>query len=387
MINVNDLNTLKMLAEVQANLISGGSIFLCIDAVDGDTIITWKKASDTFDLDIFSVGSKLRNDSIAHRAIVEKRTLTEKVPRSLYGMRLITVAIPIVNEEGDVVGAFSIIFPRLHPVAASFNHFAPMLAEMFPEGVILYMTDLQKFSYKQSSKVFDLPINQVGTEFKEGSISFKTIKTKKMIVEEVDASEYGLPLLVTCYPCFDEDDENEVVATFGIVIPKKTAAQLRDMSGNLDNGLSGISAAIEQLAASASQIHTNERELNKDIKGIISLSDEINEVSVFIKEIADETKMLGLNAAIEAARAGDAGRGFGVVAEEIRKLSEQSKSTVPKIKKLTDGIKTNVTIVSEKSEGSLHASQEQAAASEEITASIEEITLMAEELNRIAKQL
>lgn len=77
------------------------------------------------------------------------------------------------------------------------------------------------------------------------------------------------------------------------------------------------------MAASASQIHANEQELNIEIKDVISLSEEINEISSFIKEIADETKMLGLNAAIEAARAGDAGRCFGVVAYEIRKLSEQ----------------------------------------------------------------
>jgi len=338
-------------------------------------------------MDIFSVGSKLGNDSIAHRAIVEKRTLTEKVPRSFYGTRLITVAIPIVNEEGDAVGAFSIIFPRLHPVVAAFDNFAPILAEMFPEGVFLYTTDLQRIMQRQASKEFDLPSKRVGVELTESDISSKTIKTKQISFDSLDSSVYGVPVQVVNYPLFDEDNKNEIVATFGIIIPKKTATQLRDMSGNLDNGLSGISAAIEQLAASASHIHTNEQELNNDIKGIFSISDEINEVSGFIKDIADETKMLGLNAAIEAARAGDAGRGFGVVAEEIRKLSEQSKSTVPRIKKLTDGIKTNVTIVSQKSESSLHASQEQAAASEEITASIEEITSMAEELNRIAKQL
>jgi methyl-accepting chemotaxis protein len=112
-------------------------------------------------------------------------------------------------------------------------------------------------------------------------------------------------------------------------------------------------------------------ELNNEIKKVISLSEEINKVSSFIKEIADETKMLGLNAAIEAARAGDAGRGFGVVAEEIRKLSEQSKSTVPKIKELTDNIKSKVSEASERSQNSLASSQEQAAATEETTASVE----------------
>ncbi|WP_443652035.1 methyl-accepting chemotaxis protein [Clostridium estertheticum] len=148
-----------------------------------------------------------------------------------------------------------------------------------------------------------------------------------------------------------------------------------------------MASAIEELAASAANIHTNEIELHNEIKDIIILSEEINEVSSFIKEIADETKMLGLNAAIEAARAGDAGRGFGVVAQEIRKLSEQSKSTVPKIKKLTDSIKLKVNEASERSESSLASSQEQAAASEEITASVEELTSMSEELNKIAQDI
>lgn len=383
MLSVNESNALKMFAEVQAKAVHNRPMYMI---TQGDKVI-WKNASDVFDIDVLSVGSRVRSETSACKAASQKKVITEKVPRSLFGMRFLVTSIPMVDESGDAIGAFSTYYPLLHPIDAAFDHFAPILAEMFPEGVLLYMTDLQKYIHRQSSKVFDLPVNQIGDELKEDDNAFKAIKTKQMSVAEVDASRYGLPLFVVSYPLFDEDNENEVVATFGMVIPKKTAAQLRDMSENLDNGLSGISAALEQLAASATQIHTNEQELNKDIKGITSLSDEINEVSVFIKEIADETKMLGLNAAIEAARAGDAGRGFGVVAEEIRKLSEQSKSTVPKIKKLTDSIKANVTIVSEKSESSLHSSQEQAAATEEITASIEEITSMAEELNSIAKQL
>lgn len=197
---------------------------------------------------------------------------------------------------------------------------------------------------------------------------------------------YGEPVLETCYPLFDNDG-SELVATFGLVIPKIEAVNLRQISKNLEEGLTEISATIEELAASATNIHENEQLLNKNINEITGLSQEINEVSTFIKEIADETKMLGLNAAIEAARASDAGRGFGVVAEEIRKLSEQSKSTVPKIKKLTDEIIEKVNESSEKSKGSLESSQEQAAATEEVTASIEEITSMSEELNKISLKL
>ena len=383
MISINSIKSIKALSELQADVIPGGVIYLIIE---GDTI-TWRKASKTFDLDIFKIGEKINTNSIAGKAIRENRTMVQNVPRSLYGVRLSTVAEPLVNDDGQAVGAFSMVFPRLHPVEKSFNDFAPILADMFPEGSFLYATDLQKIINRQPSKKFDMPAKTLGYVLKEDDVSNKVIKTKKYVSSELDSSAYGVPILITVYPLFDEDNSNEVVATLGVVIPKILAGNLRDMSVNLGTGLSGIASAVEELAASASNIHANEQELNREIKEIINLSEEINEVSAFIKKIADETNMLGLNAAIEAARAGDAGRGFGVVAEEIRKLSEQSKGTVPKIKQITERIKTKVEETSENSQNSLSSSQEQAAATEEITASIEEITTMSEELNKIAQQL
>ena len=105
---------------------------------------------------------------------------------------------------------------------------------------------------------------------------------------------------------------------------------------------------------------------------------------MFLRQVAEQSRMLGLNAAIEAARAGDAGRGFEIVAQEIRKLADQSKSSVPQIQALTGMITQKVQLTSKQSETSLLASQEQAAASEEITASIEELTALTEDLNKIA---
>ncbi|ODA42462.1 methyl-accepting chemotaxis protein [Desulfosporosinus sp. BG] len=382
MIALAGIESCKTLAEFLANLIPGGVVF---GLVEKDTFV-WVKSSDSFTLDFIKVGNKLSDDTTTMEAIREKKVLIKNIPRTVYGMRVSMVSIPVIDDNGDAVGAFSMAFPKLHPVAAAFGNFAPILAEMFHEGSFLYMSDLTKIAYTQPSQKFDMPSIPVGYELREADIAYRVIHSKQPIIEEIDASKYGDPLSIANYPLYDDENEN-IVATLGIVTPKKTAVALREMSDNLESSLEGIAAAIEQLSASATEIHSNEGALNTDINEIINISEKINEVSAFIKEIADETKMLGLNAAIEAARAGDAGRGFGVVAEEIRNLSAQSKSTVPKIKELTDTIKRKVDEASRKSNVSLDASQGQAAAAEEVSASIEEITSMSSELSNIAKNL
>ncbi|MBO0573602.1 methyl-accepting chemotaxis protein [Clostridium botulinum] len=383
MISVNELESLKVLAEVQANTVPGGIIF---GIMEEDTIV-WVKSSDSLNIKLLSVGNKLGSDSTTLVAMRERRVLSQNIDRSAYGIRLTITSIPIVDEEDNVVGAFAMAVPKLHPIGKSFGSFAPMLGEMFPEGAFLFTTDLNKIVDIQSSEKFDVSTIQSGDKLKEDFIASKVIKTGKPQLEQVKTLEYGVPVTLSGYPLFDEENGNKVVGSFCIIMPQEVADKLRTMSNNLEDNLSEISATIEQLAASASQIHTNEQDLNQEIDKIITVSEEINEISSFIKAIADETKMLGLNAAIEAARAGEAGKGFGVVAQEIRRLSEQSKSTVPRIKELTDNIKIKVEDVSKKSQSSLVSSQEQAAASQQITAGIEEITSMSEELNTIAQKL
>ena len=383
MITINGLDYLKASAELQADFIPGEILYLIIE----DDTITWRKSSDNFNLELFQVGDKIKDNSVAGKAIKENKRFIENIPRAMYGIRLKTVVQPIVNSEGQAIGAFSMVFPRLHPIANAFKDFSPLLAEMFPEGSFLYVTDLNKVFHRQPSKKFDVPSIPIGYELNKEDIPYRVLSSKKSITEELDSSRFGVPVLVTCFPLFDDENPDETVGTLGVVIPKVVAGNLRDMSENLENGVTGIAAAIEELAASATTIYANEKDLNNEIKQITALSNEINTVSQFIKDIADETKMLGLNASIEAARAGEAGRGFGVVAEEIRKLSEESKSTVPKIQRLTEKINQTVEETSKKSQISLDSSQEQAAATEEITASIQEITTMSNELNNIALKL
>lgn len=163
--------------------------------------------------------------------------------------------------------------------------------------------------------------------------------------------------------------------------------KLRAVVDVLDDSLHQISATMEELAASAGTVSENQSKLNGEISNVNTVTGEINSVMDLIKEIADETRLLGLNAAIEAARAGEAGLGFGVVAQEIRKLSSDSKETVGKIKEFTNVIRNSVDrTVSMGNETALNVDQ-QAAAIEEITASLQEITTITEQLSALSRDM
>ena len=115
----------------------------------------------------------------------------------------------------------------------------------------------------------------------------------------------------------------------------RTAESTRQEADEGVRIVEGVTGGINRAAQETSVLAENMRELGQK-------AESISQVITLIEEVADQTNLLALNAAIEAARAGEAGRGFAVVADEVRKLAEKTMQATGQVTRAVEEIQRSV---------------------------------------------
>jgi len=146
-----------------------------------------------------------------------------------------------------------------------------------------------------------------------------------------------------------------------------------------------VSEIAAQYAASAERLTHSQEAIHESMSKLVTYSHAIEKVSKIVMGVADQTHLLGLNAAIESARAGEHGRGFGVVAGEVRKLSVEVKKSSKDIQESIQRIISQVNEMSGQVATTLAVSQEQSGFAQELTALIQELEAFTHQWNDRSK--
>ncbi|WP_172200179.1 methyl-accepting chemotaxis protein [Saccharibacillus qingshengii] len=233
----------------------------------------------------------------------------------------------------------------------------PYLKKITSEDFMIGITDTQKFLYYAPSTDLDFGLS-AGSPIPPDDLNLKKALSGRVSSTRIPASAYGTELEAKGIPVFDE--QGKVIGALAVAYTLKTETFLHEfgdrmeaVSRSLTDFVASIAAQSQQLAAATTEIRENSGRAVTDAR-------EVNKVTSFIREISEQTNMLGLNAAIEAARVGELGAGFQVVASEVRKLSVDTKKATQSIEQALNNVQGSILRMEQEITSISDASNEQA---------------------------
>ncbi|MDA8443180.1 MAG: methyl-accepting chemotaxis protein [Peptococcaceae bacterium] len=174
-----------------------------------------------------------------------------------------------------------------------------------------------------------------------------------------------------------------------MVVTSPTTKQdiVNEIAADLSEGIDNSTGATRQIASGSSELLRIVEALSQVSAGVSQNLTVVSDVTGLIRGVADQTNMLGLNASIEAARAGDAGRGFAVVAEEIRKLADFVKNNMGDVHSKLQLISQAIQDMGQSIKVLDGLASEQAASTEEINAVMARLTQNSHQLSDLTKEI
>ena len=265
----------------------------------------------------------------------------------------------------------------------AFIKIAPYLNNLVQDDITIGIYDTEKLLMNVPGKSFSLNVTP-GDPLAEGDIITDAVRGNVAKSAMVPKELFGFPLVARAIPLHDEN--GKVIGGVGLGTSLEKANQLYEMAESFSAIVEETAASIEEISNSVSQLSEQVTEVSSQISKVSSSAAEIGNISTVVKGISDQSNLLGLNAAIEAARAGDSGKGFSVVANEIRKLATNSKDNVGQINDITKTIQNLIKELGNAFSNINKLTDTQAGSIQEFSATMQEMSKTAQELAELAEK-
>lgn len=259
---------------------------------------------------------------------------------------------------------------------------APLLSDLYSEDVTIGLCDTEKYLMYIPGKTFTLG-NKPGEPLREGDVIPRAIKENAIQKAYVPEDVFGVPMIAWAIPLRDEN--GHVVGGIGVGASMDRYNRLFDITSKLSLAVDQVTTAVGELANTSTVLAMNMNEISNKSHEVLDYVKNIEKVASAVREVSDHSQILGLNAAIEAARAGDQGRGFAVVAQEVRKLAANSKQHTEVIKKTVLDIDTLFKKLDSSISNINEEAENQSALAEELAATMQEISNNAKLLEKMSE--
>jgi methyl-accepting chemotaxis protein len=247
--------------------------------------------------------------------------------------------------------------------AKSLLYWLPYIHDLLGAESALALSDEEYFIGYEDGTDLHLPI-KVGDLVKEGSITATSMKAGCKVIKNIGREVYGIPYMGVGIPL--QDETGRIIGALSAGIPVALQDGINELTVKINKELETLELSTSNIAASSEEFAATVTTLAYNADDIKSKMNVMDSIMKLIREISDQTNLLGLNAAIESARAGEHGRGFSVVAEEIRKLANRTKDSVKQINAEMKKISDSVGEIALNIQQIAAASEEQAAISGEV---------------------